>query len=482
MEHPVMETEDRLGAVLDGKYRIEACIGVGGMGSVYKAFHLGLGTTRAVKVMRRELAEDTAFVARFQNEARIAARLRHPHLVALYDVGQLADGTWYSVSEFVVGETLAARVASQGRFDGQEVARLLGQIADGLASAHALGIVHRDISPDNIMVTRTDTGADVARLLDFGIAKEVSPEVEGKTGSGLLLGKVGFASPEQMGLLPHGEEIDARADVFALCVVAYYMLTAGALPWRRDRLQSYIHDLLVRPEAEIVARISAEIPRPWQPTLRSGLARHRRHRVPTMPALRSKLEAAAGAQRPAALVSPRAHRGRGRWLLLLGAGLAGAALAARHATSPSPLGAPAPIAPVPTSSSLGPAPTPLATAALRAVDTTSRTSGRAPSIPVARVPTIQAAREAAAAPPSPVEPQSATASSSLSVAADVWMLVSIDGGSPQQTPFRIEDLASGPHVLVATRAGYRDIRLDVVARAGEAQRLALTPERAPFEK
>ena len=274
-----------VGTLLDGKYRIEERIGGGGMGSVYRARHVSLGAVRAIKLMRRELAEDAGFVARFQKEARLAARLRHPHLVALYDFARQPDGTWYSVSEFVVGETVAARIAKGARFTGEDVARLLGQIADGLAMAHGDGVVHRDISPDNIIVARGESGDEVAKLLDFGIAKELCTDADGTTASGLLLGKIGYASPEQMGLLPRGETIDARTDVFSLSAVAYLMLTGGKLPWPRETPRAYIHDLLVRPEADIRAAITRDIPPEWRPVLTGGLARRRAERIASVSAL-----------------------------------------------------------------------------------------------------------------------------------------------------------------------------------------------------
>src|SRR5215471_6725517 len=146
-----------IGQTIDAKYQVVERIGTGGMGSVYKALHVSLGAPRALKVMRRELASDPALAARFRTEARMAESLRHEHLVALYDFGQLPDGGWYIVSEFVEGATLAVLLKRRGaRFCSRDVATFLGQVADGLAIAHRRGVVHRDISPDNIMLTAAE--------------------------------------------------------------------------------------------------------------------------------------------------------------------------------------------------------------------------------------------------------------------------------------------------------------------------------------
>jgi len=461
-----------VGRLVDGKYRIEAHLGDGGMGSVYRARHVSLGAARAIKVMRRELAEDAAFVARFQKEARLAARLRHPHLVALYDFAQQADGTWYSVSELVVGETIAARVAKGTRFDGETVARWLGQIADGLALAHREGIVHRDLSPDNIIVTLGEDGAEIVKLLDFGIAKEMSGGGEGTTGAGLLLGKVGYASPEQMGLLPKGDAIDPRTDVFSLTAVAYFMLSGGKLPWPRETPRTYIHDLLVRPEEEIRTAIERDVPAEWRRALEAGLARRRDDRTPTVVALK---DAFMDAARPAKTARPTSAAVR--------AGIVGGAMAlGAAAVLLIPLGPqPAPTTSAPSRSVPAPTAEPVSPAPVDAQNPPRTPEAAATKTRAASAPTAAAAA-ATDAPPTAMPPPESTvaagAPASLSITADSWMLVSVDGGAAEQTPFRFERLAPGRHLVEARREGYKDIRLEVETRAGETQRLTLAPERA----
>jgi serine/threonine-protein kinase len=293
-----------VGTTVDGKYQITGRIGAGGMGTVYRAVHVSLGAPRALKVMRRELAGDPDLAERFRAEARLAEGLRHPSLVALYDFGQIADRGWYIVSEFVEGATLAVLLKRRGGlFSSADVARLVGQVADGLALAHRRGVVHRDISPDNIMLAASDGDEVVAKLLDFGIAKDTLAPAAGATGVGWNMGKVGFSSPEQMGLLREGERIDHRADVFSLAAVAYVMLT-GRLPWRRDGVQAYTHDLLLRPEGELQDEVRAHAPKPWHELFVAALARSRDDRLPGMAALQEGLARAARAAAEAGLAEP----------------------------------------------------------------------------------------------------------------------------------------------------------------------------------
>jgi serine/threonine protein kinase len=277
-----------VGEVLDGKYLIEALIGTGGMGAVYRARHLGLDAPRAIKVMLRELAQDEAYLRRFRNEALLAEGLRHPNLVALYDFSPLPDGTWYIVWEYVKGETLASLLKRGARFTPLEVARLIAQVADGLAAAHKKGILHRDISPDNLMVSGEDEASREVKVLDFGIAKAVLAGGPVRTTTGMFLGKLGYSSPEQMGLLGEDELLDARTDVFSLAVVTYEMLTRER-PFRTTSPQTYLHDVLLGPEAEVRRRYLARLTDPWQAALGRALARERKARTDGMEAFKTDL-------------------------------------------------------------------------------------------------------------------------------------------------------------------------------------------------
>jgi len=298
-----------VGTIVDGKYQVIERIGRGGMGTVYSAVHVSLGAPRALKVMRPELAADPELAARFRDEARLAEGLRHPSLVALYDFGQMPGRGWYIVSELVRGATVAALLQRRGtRFCSDDVARLVGQIADGLALAHRRGVIHRDISPDNVMLTSSPEGEVAAKLLDFGIAKDtLDPFAGGFTGARWNMGKVGYSSPEQMGLLSEGAAIDARSDVFSLAAVAYVMLT-GRLPWRIDAPQAYTHDLLLRPVEHLGAEVRRHAPPAWGELFVAALARERTERVPDAPTLRRRLAEAAHAAREGGEAEPPPFR------------------------------------------------------------------------------------------------------------------------------------------------------------------------------
>jgi serine/threonine-protein kinase len=358
----VVSADPQVGTVVDGKYQIVERLGTGGMGTVYKAMHLSLGAPRALKMMRPELAGDVGLAARFRTEARLAESLRHPYLVALYDFGQLPGGAWYIVSEFVEGATLALLLRRRGtRFGSLDVARLMGQVADGLALAHRKGVIHRDISPDNIMLTSDEGEGVIAKLLDFGIAKDTVRPSPALTGVGWNIGKIGFSSPEQMGLLGKDEAIDARCDVFSLAAVAYLMLS-GVLPWRRDGTQSYMYDLLLRPEAELMAEVGLRVPVPWREVFVEALARGREARIGNMTLLRERMAEAARRTVEAGAGEPPSFRAdmlRSSGRVVEGSPLATQSFAAEAPAAATPAGAPAsPPSPSPMAPSVSSSPTP----------------------------------------------------------------------------------------------------------------------------
>ena len=170
-----------VGEVLASRYEIRALLGRGGMGEVYEAADLDLDRTVAVKVLRPELAADRRFLARFRREARTAARLGHPGIVAVHDIAE-SDGRAFIVMELVPGATLGDLVARGGAMDPVVAARLVADAADALAHAHDRGVVHRDVSPGNVMVT--DVGS--VKILDFGIARAVRGSGAARSGSDAL--------------------------------------------------------------------------------------------------------------------------------------------------------------------------------------------------------------------------------------------------------------------------------------------------------
>ena len=213
----------QVGAVVEGKYRVDAVIGQGGMGAVFRAWDLRLERPVAIKVVRADLLSDPDSRARFRRESQIVARLQHPAIVTVFDYGTLPDGAAYLVMEFVPGEDLRHVMKREGRLPGARAWELLKGICAGVESAHKSGIFHRDLKPENILLPESGTGP---KVLDFGVAKltNVSNTTDGGslTAGGTIVGTPAYMSPEQL----RGEPVDARTDVFSLGVMAYEMLLA----------------------------------------------------------------------------------------------------------------------------------------------------------------------------------------------------------------------------------------------------------------
>jgi len=228
IEVPVLS--DLSGRVLRQKYRLERSLGQGGFGSVYRATHLVLGKTVAVKVLRAEFRSDSNMVARFFHEARVVTRLTNPHTITTFDLDQAEDGFLFMVMDFVEGRTLRKLAQDEGmppgRLPWQRALRLLIQVCDSLEEAHKAGVIHRDLKPDNIMVSNRGGEADFVTVLDFGIAKVIEgSEQQNLTAAGMLLGSPAYMSPEQV----RGGPLDARSDIYSLGAVAYQVLS-GSLP------------------------------------------------------------------------------------------------------------------------------------------------------------------------------------------------------------------------------------------------------------
>ena len=208
------------GSVIGDRYRIEARIGSGGMAEVYRGVDPVLNRTVAIKVLLPQFARDASFVERFRREAQAAARLNHPNIVSVYDTG--ADGdTQYIVMEFIEGRTLAEALDAGRRPTPVQSAEIAQKICSALSAAHAQGVIHRDIKPGNIMVTREGT----VKVMDFGIAR-ITSGVDTAPQTSAVLGTASYLSPEQA----QGGPLDARTDIYSLGTVLYEML-AGRPPF-----------------------------------------------------------------------------------------------------------------------------------------------------------------------------------------------------------------------------------------------------------
>jgi branched-chain amino acid transport system substrate-binding protein len=276
-------TSDLVGRRL-GKYEIQAEIGRGGMGTVYLAYDPLLDRRVAVKVLAPHLVWEEGFVERFLREARAAARLKHPNIVTIYDVGQEGN-YYYIVMEYVEGQTLSQVIKKRAMLPPAEVVALLRPLADALDYAHRQGLVHRDMKPANVMVGP----AGQVTLTDFGIAR--AAEETRLTTTGTVVGTPEYMSPEQA----RGEHVDRLTDLYSLGVVAYEMLT-GQTPFSGTTPQGVLYKHVFEPPPPICL-LQPRLPAGVEPVLARGLAKDPTERYPTATAFVEAL-AEASAQIP----------------------------------------------------------------------------------------------------------------------------------------------------------------------------------------
>lgn len=215
-----------LGSLLGGRFRIESLIGSGGMGRVYRADQISLGKRVAVKVLHRKFFGDERVQRRFHREARAASLLDHPNCIRVIDFGRAEDNVLFIAMEYLEGRSLADLMTERGEISWDEIISILLAVSAALEEAHGRGVLHRDLKPDNIFLTHTSSGADVVKVLDFGIAKIVDEEVRDAplTIAGTIGGTPEYMSPEHV----QGKTVDARTDIYALGCILYQLLTGSA--------------------------------------------------------------------------------------------------------------------------------------------------------------------------------------------------------------------------------------------------------------
>jgi serine/threonine-protein kinase len=291
------------GKVLDGQYQIEALLGKGGMGAVYRARHILLGDRVAIKVLPPEMRSNSEWLRRFQREGQAARRFRHHNAVTVYDLRTSADGTIYLVMEYVEGHTLDAELKKRGKFSPADAVAVLDPIMGVLNAAHAMGVVHRDLKPENIMIGKPSTGGEpVVKLLDLGIAKLREVAGAEKTGNtnltiaGQMLGTPYYMSPEQWGELPEdgNSEIDGRADIYSLGVVFYELIT-GRRPFDGVTL-SELRRQHVSNTPPPLHQVDDSIPEGFSRAIARAIAKDRGQRQATASELESELRSALRAE------------------------------------------------------------------------------------------------------------------------------------------------------------------------------------------
>ncbi|OYT72426.1 MAG: hypothetical protein CFK52_05265 [Chloracidobacterium sp. CP2_5A] len=234
-----VQPDPLLGTVVDGKYRIERVLGVGGMATVYAAIRLQIGDMAAIKALTPESTAVPLAVARFQREVRAAARIKHPNVVAIYDFGSLPDGRAYMVMEYITGESLREELKRAGRLAPERAVAILTSVCAAIHAAHQEGILHRDLKPENIMLARQRDGAEVVKVVDFGVAElheqATASAMTKLTEYGLMVGTPHYMSPEQC----RSEPLDPRSDVYSLGIIAYELLT-GTVPFNARTVSAVI--------------------------------------------------------------------------------------------------------------------------------------------------------------------------------------------------------------------------------------------------
>ncbi|HSK05611.1 MAG TPA: serine/threonine-protein kinase, partial [Kofleriaceae bacterium] len=231
-------TDPFVGKVIDGRYEIQARIGEGGMGVVYKARQISIDRVIALKMLNQQMAGDPQWVQRFYNEAKACSRLQHPNTIRMFDFGQTSDQRLFMTMEFLDGVSLRGALQS-GPLAPHRVVKILIQCCASLAEAHSIGIIHRDIKPDNVFLLNMAGSPDFVKLLDFSVAKLLEGD-RMKTQAGVVFGTPQYMSPEQGRGLP----LDARSDLYALGILAFEMLT-GMVPFHDENpmtvIQMHLH-------------------------------------------------------------------------------------------------------------------------------------------------------------------------------------------------------------------------------------------------
>jgi eukaryotic-like serine/threonine-protein kinase len=279
--------------LLDGKYQILDRLGIGGMGEIFKVRHIHLNELRVIKIMRPNVAADDQGMQRFLQEARTSTMIKHKNLAMLYDFAQLDDGSYYMVWEFIDGTNIQKWIEQNGPMPSRLAIEIAIQALSGLDHLHSMGLIHRDISPENIMLSQDHHGKLAVKVIDFGIAKQLAEGEggQGLTQTGMFLGKLKYASPEQAGFLKEGEHLDPRSDLYSFGIVMYEML-AGRAPFQATNPHGYIlKHVTEKPQPIHELNPAVKVPAQVESVIMKSLEKSRDNRYATAADFEHALEA-----------------------------------------------------------------------------------------------------------------------------------------------------------------------------------------------
>jgi serine/threonine-protein kinase len=280
MNDEITRAQRLIGRVLGDKFRLTACIGIGGTGAVYRADQIALGRTIAVKVLNEELAADARLVKRFRDEATAASRLNHPNTVSIIDYGQANDGLLYLAMEYLRGPTLTQLIAREHPLPVGRVLDVVCQVLSGIEEAHLAGVVHADLKSDNIIVDQRRAGTDVVKIVDFGIARLVTAPREGEDRN--ICGTPEYMAPEVISGAPPG----FAADLYAVGIILYELLTCQTPFFGGTTIEILGKHLRAEAEPPSRRRPEMEISSELDALIRRALAKHPNDRFPSAVAMR----------------------------------------------------------------------------------------------------------------------------------------------------------------------------------------------------
>lgn len=275
-----------IGKTIDGKYLIESMLGEGGMAVVYKSHHTLMERQVVIKVMQGWLLSNKKSIERFQRECKVTAKLNHPNIVTVYDVGDINGKAPYLVMEYIQGESLADKIHRQGALSFETTADIIIQLCSGLQEAHTAGIIHRDLKPDNVLLQNKSDRPDWVKIVDFGISHLVHGQAQRLTKTGRMVGTPEYIAPEQLKDKP----MDMRTDLYALGIMMYEMLT-GTVPFGGESAEAILmKHLLEMPQPMSVHKPEFADGTPFDDIILKLLQKEPDHRYQTASELKLDVE------------------------------------------------------------------------------------------------------------------------------------------------------------------------------------------------